>query len=281
MLASESHGPEDAPVLLFLHGLLGSRRNWRAVAKDLSQDYRCILADLPNHGDSPHQEDASAPAMARALLEWTKAHLAPNATFTLCGHSLGGKLAMKFAVLHPERLQKLIIADIAPRDYSPNHNLGILDALLALDIPKLRSRKEADAALAPAFPNFAFRQFLLTNLAEEKKGKGTEKSFHWKPNLHALRRQLPQLSANPLAPEDVHSGPTLVLAGGKSDYVRPQDHALIRRHLPRARIQTLPQAGHFLQAEDKPGFLLALRRFLLDEEQPPTPARGVSRRNPT
>lgn len=263
MLASESSGPDDAPVLLFLHGLLGSRRNWRAVCKRLSQDYRCHALDLLNHGDSPHQKDATVPAMTEALRAWAQAHLAPKEkTFTLCGHSLGGKVAMKYAALYPGTLHKLVIADIAPRDYPQNHHLATLDALLAVDLPNLQTRKDADDALASAFPDPFFRQFQLTNLTEEKSGEGNENTFRWKPNLSSLRSHLSKLSANPLAPTETHHGPTLFLTGGKSNFVRPQDHATIRKHFPQAQITALPDAGHFIQAEDKAGFLQAFTDFL-------------------
>ena len=198
ILHSEEFGTGGMPPLICLHGLLGSSRNWRSVAKDLASDFRVWALDLPNHGDSFHREDASVKAMAMDLLHWLDQQ--KLGSVTLCGHSLGGKVAMRFACDHPKRIQKLVIADIAPRDYPPEHHVPTLEALLSLDLSGLNSRKEADEALASQVPNWAFRQFLLTNLTER------DGCFHWKANLSALRASIDGLSSNPLQAEETFEG---------------------------------------------------------------------------
>jgi pimeloyl-ACP methyl ester carboxylesterase len=250
-IAFDEAGPASAPSIVFLHGLLGSRRNWRSVAKDMSISHRVFSLDLRNHGDSFHDEDSTISSMADDLRVWADGQGLDS--FVLCGHSLGGKVAMKFACLHRDRLERLVVVDIAPRDYPPEHHLPTFDGLLALNLQTLSSHKTADEQLTKAFPDWAFRKFLLTNLAD-KSG-----IFRWKPNLCPLRSSLLDLSRNPLTSEESYGGVVTFVNGGKSSYVRLEDEDAIIGHFPKARIVVLPEAGHFVHAEDKAGFLSALR----------------------
>tara|TARA_B100000242_G_scaffold234790_1_gene174667 strand:- start:357 stop:1139 length:783 start_codon:yes stop_codon:yes gene_type:complete len=254
ILHSEEFGTRGMPPLICLHGLLGSSRNWRSVAKDLASDFRVWALDLPNHGDSLHREDASVKAMAMDLLHWLDHQ--KLGSVNLCGHSLGGKVAMRFACDHPKRIQKLVIADIAPRDYPPEHHVPTLEALLSLDLDSLNSRKEAEEALASQVPNWAFRQFLLTNLTER------DGCFHWKANLSALRASIDGLSSNPLQAEETFEGLTLFVRGGKSGYLRTEHLPQVGKHFPNSKVEVLPEAGHDLHVEDRPGFIRVVREFL-------------------
>ena len=252
-LVFDDAGSEGTPPIVFLHGLLGSRRNWRSVAKDMSNSHRVFSLDLRNHGDSFHDEDSEVSSMVDDLRVWSDEQ--GLSSFVLCGHSLGGKVAMKFACLHGDRVERLVVEDIAPREYSPEQPLPIFNGLLALNLQSLSSFKEADELLVETFPDWAFRKFLLTNL--------TEKSgiFRWKPNLCALRSGLPTLSRNPLNSEESYEGAVTFVRGGKSSYIRNEDEDSIIRHFPKARIKVLSNAGHFVHADDKAGFLSALREI--------------------
>ena len=250
----EEYGQPDSPVIIFLHGLLGSSRNWRSVGKALSANYHVYALDLPEHGDSPHAEETSLVRMSDQVSHWIAQNISGN--YILCGHSLGGKLAMLHACSHPTNLLGLVVVDIAPRDYPPEHHLPTLDALLGLDLSSLSSRKQADDALAEKIPNWAFRQFLLTNLKEK------EGAWQWRANLSTLHRSIAQLSCNPLQPGDHYDGPCLFLRGGKSGYLRSEHFPLVMDAFSRADIVTLPGVGHDVHVEDKPGFLLHLEEFL-------------------
>ena len=163
---------------------------------------------------------------------------------------------MAHACSTPDHLQGLVVVDIAPRDYPPEHHLPTLDALLGLELSGLESRKQADDALLEKIPNWAFRQFLLTNL-QERAGV-----WEWRANLGVLCASMSELSRNPLSTEDSYSGPTLFLRGGKSGYLRSEHFPLVTGFFPAAKIVTLPDAGHDLHVEDKDGFLLNLNSFL-------------------
>lgn len=250
----EERGNPDLPKIVFLHGLLGSSRNWRAVAKALSVESHVFSLDLRNHGKTFHSKDASVHAMADDLNSWLDQMGLKS--IALCGHSLGGKVVMRFAVDYPERVVKLVVVDIAPRDYPPEHHVPTLDAMLALDLEKLSSRKDADKALTKAVPNWAFRQFLLTNLEQEDSG------FVWKPNLHSLRNAIGTLSANPLGESDQYDGDTLFVRGGKSGYMRSEHLPMITTYFPKSQIAVLPEAGHDVHVDDREGFVREIRSFL-------------------
>jgi len=250
----EEFGQRGSPQIVFLHGLLGSSRNWRSIGKALSERYHVYAIDLPEHGNSPHAQETSLVKMAAQVGQWLVQNT--SGKYTLCGHSLGGKVAMLHACNHPQDLQGLVVVDIAPRDYPPEHHLPTLDALLGLDLSSLLSRKQADEALTEKIPNWAFRQFLLTNLTEEN---GVWK---WRANLSALRQSIAKLSCNPLQDGDRFEGESLFIRGGKSGYLRSEHFSLVLDAFPRADMVTLPEAGHDVHVEDKTGFLLHLEEFL-------------------
>ena len=250
----EENGNPPFPKIVFLHGLLGSSRNWRSVCKCLSGESHSFALDLPNHGKSFHSEDTTIKGMACDILRWLDGM--GFGSVVLCGHSLGGKVAMRFAIDHPERVKKLIVVDIAPRDYPPEHHAPTLDTMLALDLAKLCTKKEADLFLSKTIPNWAFRQFLLTNLGENDSG------FAWNPNLRALRNSIAELSANPLDETERYDGPALFVCGGKSGYVRSEHFPSIKKHFPQSQITVLADVGHDVHVEDREGFVLAIRSFL-------------------
>ena len=251
----EEKGDSGSPVVVFLHGLLGSSRNWRSITKSLSAEYRTLCFDLPNHGKSCHQPSTSVQEMADAI--FLQLEEMGVSEFIICGHSLGGKVAMRMACDHTDSINKLVVVDIAPRDYPAEHHVPTLDALIGLDLRLLSSRKEADLALTEKIPNWAFRQFLLTNL-EQKEGQ-----FSWLPNLDTLRSSIASLSSNPLK-EEQFLKKTLFICGGKSGYVRTEHHEQIKHFFPNAEIQTLANAGHDVHVEDREGFLTLLQSFLKD-----------------
>ena len=250
----EEKGDSGSPPIVFLHGLLGSSRNWRSVGKALADRWHVFALDLRNHGDSFHHNDTTIAAMVDDLRNWLdEMNLG---VVHLCGHSLGGKVAMRFASDYPDQIDKLVVVDIAPRDYPPEHHMPTLDALLGLDLAKLSSRKGADEALSQNISNWGFRQFLLTNLREENF------QLTWKPNLRSLRNFIGELSANPLCESDQYEGAALFVRGGKSGYVRTEHSVLIKKYFPNSLITVLAEAGHDVHVEDREGFVRVIRSFL-------------------
>ena len=239
------------PVII-LHGLLGSSDNWRAISKRLSSGYKIYTVDLRNHGQSPHSEIMTYPAMAddlRELLEIEKI-----SECYLVGHSLGGKVAMQFATSHPDPVSKLVIVDIAPKAYPPSQR-AILTALEQLKLQSFGSFGEIDAALAPAIPEVSMRQFLMKNIARLPSGR-----FQWRIDLASIARNYDQLT-KPIIFAASYDKPSLFMRGGRSDYIADTDLASIRAIFTRAELVTIATAGHWLHAEAPDGVLRILTDF--------------------
>lgn len=247
-------GGEGNPPLVIIHGLLGSSRNWLTVARELSRQYEVFAIDLRNHGDSPHADAMDFTSLAADLETFLQARGLEHAA--LLGHSLGGKVAMRFACEHPERTDALIVVDIAPKEYRP-HNQRDFEAMLALPVEKMISRKDAEAFLAEYIMDWGQRQFLLTNLKRNEQGEG----FVWGVNLPALHAARQTMRENPLAEGDRFNGATLFVLGGESGFVEPEDWGKIRHYFPRARIQSIDGAGHNPHIDKKADFLSVLENF--------------------
>ncbi len=240
-------GGVGLPPLVILHGMLGSSRNWQAAGADLAPHHHVFALDLRNHGRSPHAGEMSYPAMVDDVLGWLDTQ--GLAQVTLLGHSLGGKVAMQLACRFPDRVGRLVVVDIAPRDYPAHADRAEFAAMNTLPLATLKSRSEAERFFEPQVPDWAMRKFLATNLEQ-----GPDGTWRWMINLPALTAALPDLVGNPLTPDDRFDGPARFIVGGKSHYVRPQDTETIRRHFPAAEIITIATSGHNPHMETRAEF---------------------------
>lgn len=259
-LAYRYFGGEGQPPLVILHGLLGSSRNWTSTGKLLARSFEVFALDLRGHGESPWalppERNYSFSEMAADVASWltTRGVKRP----ILLGHSLGGKVAMRLGVDHPNLVRALVAADIAPRDYPPHH-VAAFAAMLSLDLAKLTSRADAEEKLMAQLHDEVMARFLLTNLARE-----ADENFRWKIDVVGLAAALPQLSLSALGPEDMYPGPALFLRGDQSDYVRESDRSVIAAHFPRHQILALGRAGHNLHVDQPAAFTAALEYFAMD-----------------
>ncbi len=241
------------PPLIIIHGLLGSSDNWLTLSKAVANEFSVYMIDLRNHGRSPHSEEFTVKAMMDDLLEFIKTQQLDSAV--ILGHSLGGWIAMNFAIHHPEKVNKLIVEDFAPKEYH-NDLIGFLEWLLNWDISNINSFREADQQLAEIFEDPEIRGFLLKNLRRKKSG-----GFEWKVNLKAIYNNLDQVSGC-FREEQKSEKPTLFIRGEKSDYIQPQDEASIKKHFPHAEIKTIPKAGHWVHADNLEKFVGMVDNFL-------------------
>ena len=241
------------PVAL-LHGLYGQANNFATVQRRLAERHRVIALDLRNHGASPHLPGMSYPAMAEDVLE-TLRHMGALPC-ALVGHSMGGKVAMTAALAAPAAVSRLLVADIAPVAYDHSgFHARYIAAMRAVDLYPGLTRAEADAALTEAVPDKATRAFLLLNLRP-----GPAPS--WRLNLDAIAGAMPALAGWPEPEDGPYPGPTLFLAGGRSDYIRPEYRPAMRALFPAMRLVTLRDAGHWVHADDPEGFLGVAETFL-------------------
>ncbi|MFK8067872.1 MAG: alpha/beta fold hydrolase [Gammaproteobacteria bacterium] len=244
---------ENTPILI-LHGLFGSQKNWGAIARKLSGKYTVISIDLRNHGQSPHTETMSYPEMAEDIIQ-----LLDNLGYksvNILGHSMGGKVAMSCALEYPDRVNLLCVADISPVTYLPRFD-QIISALKTLPLDQINNRSNADQLLAKTIDQPSLRQFFLQNLLKEND------RYNWRINLNAIEKAMPTLSGFPDYSDDqLFNKQTLFLRGENSDYILPEHHSMIKKHFPKAEIQTIPNSGHWLHAEQPELFYQSLIDFL-------------------
>jgi len=241
---------EGSPVLL-LHGLFGAGRNWGGIQKRLAQRHRVLAPDLRNHGESPHTAQMGYAEMAEDIAELIAGRglRAP----AVLGHSMGGKVAMALALRHRGMVGRLVVADIAPVKYPPSLR-GYVAAMRAIPLKEGLTRKEADALLEPTIPEAGIRAFLLQSL------DFTAQPPAWKLGLVELGRAMPAIED--FAEAGRYEGPTLVVSGAHSRYIRPDNHELFRRLFPQARFAVVEKAGHWLHADNPNGFLAEVEPFL-------------------
>jgi len=245
-------GPENAPHLIVLHGLLGTSDNWQTLARIWAERFRVWLPDARNHGRSPHHPEHSYPAMAADLLAFMDAHHIPKAT--LLGHSMGGKTALAFALAHPDRVERLIVADMAARAY-PIHHDHILDALREAPAATAKERSEIEDFLLARLADPTVVAFLMKGLSRRAEG-----GFVWKSNLPVLQAHLAEIVAG--IPLSFNTLPTLLIYGGQSTYVGPDDVKDFEHHFMQLETHCIQRAGHWLHAEFPEEFASTVSAFL-------------------
>ncbi|OUD09055.1 alpha/beta hydrolase [Marivivens niveibacter] len=245
MLNMIRHGtPTDRPPLLVVHGLFGSARNWGVISKRLSDEREVIAVDQRNHGDSPRNDSHTYFDMAEDLAQVI------DGKWDVLGHSMGGKAAMVLALKYPEKVNRLIVADIAPVAYTHTQTQNI-NRMRRVDLETVKDRKDAAEQMGDL--DDGLQAFFLQSLDLKER--------RWKLNLDALEANMADIVGFP----DVSGqfdGETLFLSGAKSDYVLPEYRARIRELFPNSHFAKLPGTGHWLHAEKPREFEAAVRTFL-------------------
>lgn len=244
---------EGKPILI-LHGFLGMGDNWKSHANKLAEDgFQVHLIDQRNHGRSFHSDEFNYDLLVEDLENYIEYYKIEKPH--ILGHSMGGKAAMLFAVTHPEQMDKLIVADIAPKEYPAHHN-AILKALNSVDFSVQNSRKLVDAKLAELIPEFGVRAFLAKSLYWKEKGL-----LAYRFNLPALSESYEEVIVG-LPPQTIFEGETLFLSGEKSGYITNEDKPLLEAHFPNSQVVSISNAGHWLHAENPSDFYNSIIRFL-------------------
>jgi len=239
--------------LIILHGYLGMSDNWKTLGTKLAVNFQVHLIDQRNHGRSFHADEFDLELLAEDLHGYIIDNNLKNVN--LLGHSMGGKVAMLFAVTYPKLVHKLIVADISPRAYKPHHQ-QILEALNAVNFQLQNTRKKVEEVLKIYIQDQGILQFLLKNVYWKEKGK-----LAYRFNLNSLTENYPEVGeALPSFTE--FTGETLFLKGEKSDYITKNDEPLIKAHFEDAQIITVKNAGHWLHAENPTQFYNEVVSFL-------------------
>lgn len=244
------HG--EGEPLIIMHGLFGTLENWGSQIKAFAEHFKVYAVDMRNHGRSPHSDEISYPLMAADILELMddqgleKAHI--------LGHSMGGKAAMQLALNHPERIDKLIVVDIAPVQY-PHHHTDVFKGLNSVPLASLKSRGEADQLLSQHIDEPSVRQFLLKNLYRNE-----QKQFAWRMNLPALEQCYDAIS---LPPEgQAYQAPMLFIKGEQSDYITPDYRDAVLSLFPKASYKVIQGTGHWPHAEKPAVFTSLVLKYL-------------------
>ena len=241
-------------TLVILHGLFGSARNWNGLARQLSDAYKVIVVDMPNHGGSPWLDHADYTTMADAVAVFMDTQGLTEAT--VLGHSMGGKAAMVLSMTRPDLVAGLIVADIAPVPYTHTNDVYI-EAMEAVDLTILKTRSDADAQLAQYVEDAGLRGFFLLNLVQEGE------AFYWRINLTGIKAILPELHSFPEMPDgSIYSGPVLFLDGEQSSFILPDHLHVIRSYFPHARLEEIRGAGHWVHADQPAAVVTAVRAFM-------------------
>ncbi|WP_343560370.1 alpha/beta fold hydrolase [Sphingobacterium sp.] len=254
LLHSKIYGAENGGTpLIVLHGLFGMADNWGSFGRSFGEKRQIHLLDLRNHGRSFHSENMSIEDMVEDLGNYVASIGADK--ILLLGHSLGGKVAMQFAIEHPGQVEKLIIADIAPKAYPPHHE-DIFSALCAVDINRMDNRKDVQSKLETYLSDPGVIQFLLKNVYIKE-----DRKLGWRFNLDVLQRKYADFITVGVK-AGIYNGPSLFLAGEKSRYILPEDKDNIREQFPQVRFEIIPNAGHWVQAENPQAFDTFVAAFL-------------------
>lgn len=240
------------PVII-LHGLFGMLDNWQTIAKKLADKYTVYIVDQRNHGRSPHLPEFNYQVLADDLQSFMESNWIYEAH--IIGHSMGGKTAMQLALSYPEIVRKLVVVDIAPKQYQPGHQ-AIFEALQSLDLATITNRKEAATQLGATIKDAGVQQFLLKNLSRNPNGQ-----YEWKMNLPIIHQYYDRILEN-VQMEESFNRPTLFIKGGQSNYIQETDSSAIKNFFPLANIETIPQAGHWVHATAPTELLNLIYTFL-------------------
>lgn len=244
----------EGKPLLIIHGFLGMSDNWKTLASQYAeQGFQVHALDLRNHGKSFHSDDWGYNFMVKDVVEYCEFHQLKN--IDVIGHSMGGKVVMLLATNYPQLVDKLVVADIGPKFYAPHHQT-ILASLNAVDFSKKPSRAEAEEIVSGYIHDFGTRQFLLKNLYWVEPGQ-----LGFRFNLKVFTENT-SVIGDALPFENHFDKKTLFLRGDKSDYILDSDFETIYHHFPKATIETVSNAGHWLHAENPKEFFEKTVHFL-------------------
>ena len=239
--------------LIILHGLFGSGMNWRTLSKFFAQRYEVYLLDQRNHGKSPHDDVFNYDVMTADVVQFFEDHDIESAS--IIGHSMGGKTAIQLALTYPSLVNKLVSVDMGIKE-QPVQDATLQEGLLSLDFDTILTRKAADKAMEKYIPDWGTRQFILQNIhwTEDKK-------LGWRMNVKAIIENIDEIGRE-IIWDDPYQGEALFVKGAASDYIVSQDIPSLMKAFPKAKIEEIPKAGHWVHADNPTYFGEVVMRFL-------------------
>lgn len=242
----------QGPDVILVHGLFGSLDNLGNLARQLETQFRVTAVDLRNHGKSFHDDTMTYPAMAGDLIALMDQLGINRAHFV--GHSMGGKAVMELALNYPNRVDKLVVADIAPVAYQKRHHDAVFTALTTVEPSDYNNRKDVEAAVSQYITDPGVRLFILKNLQKGENG------YYWRLNVPVLAAHYQDVLAAPSG--QPFGGPTLFIKGSESPYLTEQHADTVKQLFPEASLKVIQGTGHWLHAEKPAVFNKLVLDFL-------------------
>lgn len=246
----------EGKPLIILHGLFGISDNWVTFGKKIAElGYEVYIPDQRNHGQSPHSPVFNYLALVDDLFEFIDEHELEEAV--ILGHSMGGKVAMRFALENPLFLSKLIVVDISLRAYEARpHHKNVIRAMKMVNFNQITSRRQVEEVLKESISDPKIRLFVMKNLH-----RIDSSTFEWRLNLDAICDHLDQMFDG-IELEDPFFKPCLFIRGGDSDYIIDQDIPPINKAFPNNQLYTIAGATHWVHAEAPQLFYRYVTAFL-------------------
>lgn len=254
------HGPEISPPgvlpVVLLHGLMGFAANWGKIWPELHATRPVLVLDQRGHGRSPKPATGYSPTdyardLSRLLdhLGWPKAHIV--------GHSMGGRVALRFASLYPGRTASLTMED-SGADARPDRVNWIQDLLASIPTP-FPDRESAKAFFAENFRDDPMTGgFLHANLEQ-----GEDGSLDWRFHAPGMIETVETGRATDAMREFKElAAPTLLVRGSRSKEFPAGEAKAMAEARRNVELVTIEGAGHFVHAEKPKEFTQALARFL-------------------
>ncbi len=251
------HFGEGEPVII-LHGLLGLSDNWVTIGRRLAEKFEVFIPDQRNHGQSPHSDTFNYYSLTEDLLEFVEDHQLLNPI--IIGHSMGGKVAMNFALEHPFRVDKMIVVDISTRKYSGRQeHLEILDAMRSVDLSVVTEREEVESLIREKIKSEKIALFILKNIYRIGR-----KKLAWRLNVDAIFNNI-ENAYEEIDSHYTYEKPVLFVKGGKSNYIMADDQVEIRKYFPNAQFKTIENASHWVHADEPEELCRIFSEFLSKE----------------
>lgn len=238
--------------IIIIHGLLGSLDNFQTIAKQLSDTYRVWILDMRNHGRSFHSDEMNYEVMTEDVHEFMISHEIAHAH--IIGHSMGGKVAMNFALAYPDFVNDLIVVDIGPKKYQGDHQV-ILQTMLDTHLKDYSERREIENIISKKIHSKKIVQIMMKNLGRD------QNDFFWKPNVKSILKSYRLLMDSEPA-HLVFKGKTVFIKGEESDYIEVDELESFRKYFPEAQMIIVPNAGHWVHADQPEVFLQLLYKIL-------------------
>jgi pimeloyl-ACP methyl ester carboxylesterase len=237
------YGEVGKQPIIILHGLFGLSDNWVTYARRLaSEGFDVWVLDQRNHGQSPHSDNFNYLALTDDLFDFIDENEIEDPI--IIGHSMGGKVAMRFALENPHLIKRLLIVDITLKSYGPRENhKAIIGAMSKVDFGLVESRQDVEEQIAPHIMENRIRQFIMKNLRRVEGNK-----FEWQINIQGIEPNLDKMFDG-INTINKFNKPTLFIRGGASDYILPEDYNQIRYNFPHAEIITIEGASHWVHVE--------------------------------